>query len=54
VVAGDPSASVLAAAITHTDLGACDVPTMPRNRAKLPQEDIDRILAWIRAGARDD
>ena len=54
VVAGEPSASVLAAAITHTDLGACDVPTMPRNRAKLAQNDIDRILAWIRAGARDD
>jgi hypothetical protein len=54
VVPGDPSASVLAAAITHTDLGACDVPTMPRNRAKLSQDDIDRILAWIRAGARDD
>jgi hypothetical protein len=54
VVAGDPSRSVLAAAVTHTDLGACDVPTMPRNRAKLSQVDIDRILAWIRAGARDD
>jgi hypothetical protein len=54
VVAGDASRSVLAAAVTHTDLGACDVPTMPRNRAKLSQADIDRILAWIRAGARDD
>jgi hypothetical protein len=54
VVAGEPSRSVLAAAVTHTDLGACDVPTMPRNRAKLSQVDIDRILAWIRAGARDD
>jgi hypothetical protein len=54
VVAGEPSRSVLAAAISHSDLGACDVPTMPRNRAKLPEDDIDRILAWIRAGARDD
>jgi len=54
VVAGDPERSVLAAAINHTDLGACDVPTMPRNRAKLSQADIDRVLAWIRGGARDD
>jgi hypothetical protein len=53
-VAGNPASSVLAAAITHTDLGSCDVPTMPRDRAKLPQADIDRIIAWIRAGARDD
>jgi hypothetical protein len=54
VVPGNPSESVLAAAISHVDLGACDVPTMPRDRAKLAQADIDRIIAWINAGARDD
>ena len=54
VVAGDAAVSVLAAAVSHTHLGACEVPAMPKDRAKLAQADIDRIVAWIRAGARND
>jgi len=54
VVAGNPATSVLVAAVSHTDLGACDVPAMPKDRAQLSQADIERIVAWIRAGARND
>lgn len=54
VVPGIAEASVLFHALSHSALGLCDVPTMPRNGAQLSAAQITRVQDWIAAGARDD
>ena len=51
VVAGDPSASVLFLAIDRTSADGCDPPDMPRGGSKWSQANIDKVKAWIEAGA---
>lgn len=55
VVANDPANSVLFHSVDRTMLGSCRVPQMPAGgAAKLAQADIDRIRAWIMAGAMNN
>jgi hypothetical protein len=51
VVPKDVEASVLYLAINRTASGDCDPPDMPRGGAKLDQASIDKVKAWIAAGA---
>ncbi len=47
IVPGKPDASVLIQAVRH-DPG---IPRMPRGQSRLPQEDIDALVAWVAADA---
>jgi mono/diheme cytochrome c family protein len=47
LVPGKPEESALIKAVQHAD----GFPKMPRGRAKLPQEDIDLLIEWVRNGA---
>jgi hypothetical protein len=51
VVAKDINASVLYLAINRTAAGGCDPPDMPRGGSKWDQASIDKVKAWIEAGA---
>jgi hypothetical protein len=54
VVANDPAASVFFHSVDRTMLGSCNVPQMPQGGAKLGQADIDKVKAWIMAGAMNN
>jgi hypothetical protein len=55
VVAGDPTKSELVAVLAHTRAGNCaNTPKMPDNLPMLPASDIDKVRAWITAGANND
>lgn len=55
VVAGDPNKSELVHTLQRTTIGSCvRTPRMPDNQPKLPQADIDRVVAWVMAGAPDN
>jgi hypothetical protein len=51
VVARDLNASVLYLAINRTAADGCDPPDMPRGGSKWDQASIDKVKAWIEAGA---
>jgi hypothetical protein len=51
VVAKDLQASVLYLAINRTSSGDCDPPDMPSGGSKWDQASIDKVKAWIEAGA---
>jgi hypothetical protein len=54
VVASDPTNSVLFHALDRSMLGSCNVPTMPAGMNKWAQADIDKVKAWIMAGAMNN
>jgi hypothetical protein len=54
VVANDPANSVLFHSVERTMLGSCNVPQMPAGMAKWSQADIDKVKAWIMAGAMNN
>jgi hypothetical protein len=54
VVANDPTNSVFFHSIERTMLGSCNVPQMPAGGAKMAQADIDKVKAWIMAGAMNN
>jgi hypothetical protein len=55
VVANDPTNSVFFHAIDRSMSGSCNVPQMPPGGApKLAQADIDKVKAWIMAGAMNN
>jgi hypothetical protein len=54
VVANDPANSVLFHSIERTMLGSCNVPQMPAGAQKWAQADIDKVKAWIMAGAMNN
>jgi hypothetical protein len=55
VAAGDPNNSVLFHSIDRSMLGSCMVPAMPAGgMAKWPQANIDKVKAWIMAGAMNN
>lgn len=54
VVANDPTNSVLFHSIERTMLGSCNVPQMPAGGTKWSQADIDKVKAWIMAGAMNN
>ena len=51
---GDPEASVLFLSVDRSSAGDCDPPDMPRGGAKWSQDNIDKLKAWIEAGASKD
>jgi hypothetical protein len=51
VVASNPDKSELVHVLTRTMLGTCNPPQMPEGQPKLPQNEIDTVSAWIKAGA---
>jgi len=55
VVPSDPNTSELVHALSHTMLPGCArTPMMPAGRSKLAQRDIDLVVSWVRAGAKND
>jgi hypothetical protein len=53
IAPGDPASSALWQRLSpELCTGTCQ--TMPLGRPTLPQADLDRIQAWIEAGALDD
>lgn len=54
VTTADPERSVLMHTLDHSTLGSCAPPTMPRKADKWPDADLERVRAWIAAGALDD
>lgn len=52
VAPGDPNASYLVDKIEGRDL--CSGSRMPYGKAPLPGADIEKIVAWVCAGAKDD
>lgn len=52
---GDPNNSLVYLAITRAGMsGDCKVPSMPPGNIPWQQESVDKIRAWIQAGAKDD
>jgi hypothetical protein len=54
VVVNDPANSVFFHSVDRTMLGSCNVPQMPSGGNKLAQADIDKVKAWIMAGAMNN
>jgi len=55
VVANQPEQSVLYLAVTHTSQGSCMPPVMPAGGMTMwDQEKLDKLKAWINAGAKND
>ena len=55
VVAGDPDKSELVHTLDRTRIGSCTrTPQMPDNKPKLAQPNIDLVVNWIMAGAKND
>jgi len=51
VVAGNPAKSELVHTLARTKLGTCSTPQMPEALPKLAQAEIDKVIAWVSAGA---
>jgi hypothetical protein len=55
VVASDTVKSELVHTLQHTMLSGCArTPKMPDNKPMLPQADIDKVVSWVKAGAKND
>ena len=55
VVAGDADKSEFAHTLQHTALTGCArTPKMPDNQPMWSQTDLDLVVNWIKAGAKND
>jgi hypothetical protein len=54
VTPNQPDQSVLYLALEHSSMGMCSPPAMPRGGNKWDQASLDKLKAWIEAGAKLD